>query len=120
MVVAQKHPQHATVERAVAARGTRVYVDCLQNVAGKTLASAYSARASEYAGVSAPLAWTEIDAGVRREDFTMRSMPARIASVGDLWAEVRESKGADLTAVSRYVDRAGRKVLKGKSRGRPV
>ena len=62
-VVAQKHPKIATVERSVRSRGTRVYVDYLQNILGKTLATAYSARASEYAGVSTPLTWEEVDAG---------------------------------------------------------
>ena len=43
-----KHPKVATVERAVRARGPRmVYVDYLQNIQGKTLAIAYSARASD-------------------------------------------------------------------------
>ena len=49
-------PAAATVERKVKARrrGT-VYVDFLQNILGKTLATAYSARASSFAGVSTPL-----------------------------------------------------------------
>ena len=73
-VVASKHPKMATVERAVRARGTgTVYVDYLQNIEGKTLACAYSARASEYAGVSTPLTWNEIDDGVDRR--TSRSAP---------------------------------------------
>jgi bifunctional non-homologous end joining protein LigD len=101
-VVAHKHPKEATVERTVRARGNRVYVDCLQNILGKTLASAYSARASQYAGVSTPLSWKEVDRGVRREDFTIRTVPARIAKVGDLWAGLAASKGADLSRVSRY------------------
>jgi len=54
-VVAQKHPKVATIERSVRARGSRVYVDVLQNILGKTLATAYSARASDYAGASTPL-----------------------------------------------------------------
>jgi bifunctional non-homologous end joining protein LigD len=101
-VVSHKHPKVATVERAVRARGNRVYVDCLQNIPGKTLASAYSARASEYAGVSTPLSWKEIDKGVRGEDFTIQTVPARLAEVGDLWAGLAKSKGADLSRVSRY------------------
>lgn len=101
-VVSHKHPKEATVERAVRARGNRVYVDYLQNIPGKTLASAYSARASEYAGVSTPLSWKEIDKGVRREDFTIQTVPARLAEVGDLWAGLAKSKGADLSRVSRY------------------
>jgi len=101
-VVTQKHPKEATIERAVRARGNRVYVDCLQNALGKTLASAYSARASEYAGVSTPLSWKEIHDGVRREDFTTQTVPARIKKIGDLWAGLRSSKGADLSRVLRY------------------
>jgi len=101
-VVSHKHPKEATVERAVRARGNRVYIDYLQNIPGKTLASAYSARASEYAGVSTPLSWKEIDKGVRRDDFTIQTVPARLAQVGDLWAGLAKSRGADLSRVSRY------------------
>jgi bifunctional non-homologous end joining protein LigD len=104
-VVTQKHPKAATTERSVAARGTRIYVDYLQNGLGKTIATAYSARASEYAGVSTPLTWREIDDGVRREDFTIQTVPARLKKVGDLWAGLRKSKGVDLTRVSRYAPR---------------
>ncbi len=108
-VVAQKHPRVATVERAVAARGKRVYVDYLQNIQGKTLACAYSARASDYAGVSTPLTWDEVDDGVRREDFTLRTLPDRLKKVGDLWTALRTSKGVDLSAVEQYAARARRR-----------
>jgi bifunctional non-homologous end joining protein LigD len=96
-LVAARHPGAATVERAVGRRrdGT-VYVDYLQNIRGKTLACAYSARASAFAGVSAPLRWEELDAGIQPQDFTIDTMPRRIATVGDLWAGLRESPGADL------------------------
>jgi bifunctional non-homologous end joining protein LigD len=102
-LVASKHPKVATVERAVRARGKTVYVDYLQNIRGKTLACAYSARGSDYAGVSAPLTWDEIDTGVDRRDFTLDTMPARLAAVGDLWAGLRKSKGAPLREVERYL-----------------
>jgi bifunctional non-homologous end joining protein LigD len=103
-VVAQKHPTIATTERSVRDRGARVYVDCLQNIQGKTLASAYSARASEYAGVSVPLTWREVDEDIRREDFTIRTVPARLRQVGDLWKPLRLSKGVNLAAVEKYID----------------
>ena len=106
-VVVHKHPKVATIERAVRARGKRVYIDCLQNILGKTLATAYSARASDYAGVSTPVTWKEIDAGFDRKAFTIETAPARFDSVGDLWAALRESKGVDLSRVARYADRAG-------------
>lgn len=112
-VVAHKHAKTATVERAVRARGRRVYVDYLQNILGKTLATAYSARASAYAGVSTPLTWVEVDDGVRREDFTIRTAPARFKEVGDLWEALRRSKGIDLSRVARYAERTGVGRLKG-------
>ena len=94
----------ATIAKGTSARRWQrpVYVDYLQNIAGKTLAAAYSARASEYAGASAPLTWNEVDAGVRREEFTIETMPARIQKVGDLWQSLRRAKGVDLSRVSKY------------------
>ena len=105
-VVSQKHPKIATVERSVRARGPRVYIDYLQNILGKTLATAYSARASDYAGVSTPLTWKEVDEGVRRQDFTMKTIPARLKDAGS-GVKLRASKGADLSSVSRYTKLTG-------------
>ena len=101
-VVAARHPRVATVERTVRARprGT-VYVDFLQNILGKTLATAYSARASDFAGVSTPLPWEEVDEKIDPHDFTIRTAPARFRQVGDLWARLRSSKPADLETVFR-------------------
>ena len=99
-LVAEEHPKVATIERTVRKRprGT-VYVDYLQNILGKTLAPAYSARASDYAGVSTPLTWTEIQRGIDPRDFTIRTAPARFKDVGDLWKPFRTSKGVDLRKV---------------------
>jgi bifunctional non-homologous end joining protein LigD len=107
-LIARRHPTTATVERKVAARGRRIYVDFLQNHVGKTLASAYSARASAFAGVSTPLTWAEVDNGVRPEDFTVRTFAARLAAAGDLWAGLRRSPPADLRAV---LEKMGSEVI---------
>jgi bifunctional non-homologous end joining protein LigD len=100
--VADKHPKTATVQRMVKKRprGT-VYVDYLQNILGKTLATAYSARASAYAGVSTPLTWDEVARGLDPRDFTIRTAPARFRAKGDLWAPIRTGKPVDLKAVLR-------------------
>lgn len=97
--VASQHPKVATVERTVARRGRTVYVDYLQNIEGKTLACAYSARASQFAGVSTPLRWDELDADVRPEDFTLQDVLPRFDQVGDLWNPVLQGPPADLHAV---------------------
>jgi bifunctional non-homologous end joining protein LigD len=95
-VVAEKHPKVATITRSVHARGQKIYVDYLQNIEGKSLACAYSARASEFAGASTPLTWKEVDEGVDPRDFTIKTLPDRLAKVGDLWAPLLATKGLDL------------------------
>jgi bifunctional non-homologous end joining protein LigD len=98
-MVAAKYPKVATVERMVRKRkdGT-IYVDYLQNIEGKTLACAYSARGSAFAGVSAPLTWKEVHQRPKPQDFTIDTMHARVKKVGDLWAKMRTHKGTDLLA----------------------
>jgi len=99
-MVADKHRKAATVVRQVRQRprGT-VYVDYLQNILGKTIATAYSARASAFAGVSTPLTWREVDEGVDPGDFTIKTAPSRFEAVGDLWGRLRTGKPADLHAL---------------------
>jgi bifunctional non-homologous end joining protein LigD len=98
-IVATKYPRVATVERMVKKRkdGT-VYVDYLQNIEGKTLACAYSARASAFAGVSTPLTWQEVHARPKPQDFTIDTIDKRVRKAGDLWAKMRTHKGTDLLA----------------------
>jgi bifunctional non-homologous end joining protein LigD len=96
-IVATKHPKVATIERMVKRRPNKtVYVDYLQNIPGKTLACAYSARASAFAGVSTPLDWREVDDQIAPQDFTIKTIEARLRKVGDLWAGLRSVKPADL------------------------
>jgi bifunctional non-homologous end joining protein LigD len=97
-MVAARHPDIATVERNVSKRRDKtVYVDYLQNIHGKTLASAYSARAIAFAGVSAPLTWKEVHrGGFRPRDFSIDTIEERIGAVGDLWAGLRGEGRADL------------------------
>ena len=98
-IVTERHPRLATVERAVRARGRTVYIDCLQNIQGQTLATAYSARATDLASVSTPLTWREVDAGVDPRAFTIRTLPDRLRAVGDLWAGLAASPGVALDEV---------------------
>jgi bifunctional non-homologous end joining protein LigD len=89
-------PERATVERSISARPAgSIYVDAMQNARGKSMASAYSARARPTATVSAPLHERELTARLRASAFTVRTMPARIARVGDIWGD---SLGARPTA----------------------
>ncbi len=101
-IVADAHPRVATIERMVKKRPRgSIYVDYLQNILGKSLASAYSARASDYAGVSTPLTWDEVNDDLDPRAFTIRTAPARFREVGDLWKGFRTAKPVDLRAVLR-------------------
>jgi DNA ligase D-like protein (predicted polymerase) len=64
-----------------------VFVDYNQNAKDRTVAAAYSVRPVPDARVSAPLAWDEIDA-CEPGDFTLASMPARVAALGDRHAAI--------------------------------
>jgi bifunctional non-homologous end joining protein LigD len=86
--VAERHPKETTVTRWVQSRPTAaVYVDYLQNIRGKTVASVYSARAMPDATVSAPLRWSELTPDLDPRAFTIETMGSRIREVGDLWRD---------------------------------
>ncbi|HET9078606.1 MAG TPA: DNA polymerase ligase N-terminal domain-containing protein [Acidimicrobiales bacterium] len=71
------------------ARNGRARLDYTQNAINKTLVAPYSARPSPGAPVSAPIGWDELDDPALRADaWTVRSLPARLARVGDLFADL--------------------------------
>ncbi len=74
-----------TVERSLAKRKGRLYVDCLQNGYGKTIVAPYSLRAADGAPVSAPLEWSEVTRKLDPSKFNLRTMPDRLAKKGDLF-----------------------------------
>jgi bifunctional non-homologous end joining protein LigD len=84
--VTRKYPKLATVQRSLRARprGT-IYVDAQQNSPGKSVVAAYSVRERNGATVSAPLEWAELRGTLRLDTFTLKTMPARLQKVGDLW-----------------------------------
>jgi DNA ligase D-like protein (predicted polymerase) len=64
-----------------------VFLDYNQNAKDRTVASAYSVRPKPDARVSAPVTWAEL-LECRPEDFTLRTMPARFAALGDRHAGI--------------------------------
>ncbi len=71
-------------------RGERIFVDYNQNARDRTIASAYSIRPKPGAPVSAPVEWDELPE-VSPEQFTVATMPARFAEVGDRQAEINDA-----------------------------
>jgi DNA ligase D-like protein (predicted polymerase) len=69
-----------------------VFVDFNQNAKDRTVASAYSVRATPDARVSTPLHWDEV-AGCKPEAFTIATVPDRFADTGDPWAGMDDAVG---------------------------
>jgi bifunctional non-homologous end joining protein LigD len=93
--VADAHPKEATIERFVKARGgATVYVDYLQNIQGKTVASAYSVRAKPGATVSTPLEWNELADDLDPRAFHLGNAAERFEKIGDVWGEAMRKKNS--------------------------
>ena len=82
---------HLTLEFLKVDRGRRIYMDIGRNTPGATVAAPYAVRPRPGAPVSAPCTWEEVDRGdLHPRSFTLRGMAERLASVGDLWADMPE------------------------------
>jgi bifunctional non-homologous end joining protein LigD len=86
--VARLLPDIATLERTVIKRGPRVYLDCLQNASGKTIASVYSLRPHPGAPVSFPVSWDLVEQGrVDPLEYDIYQVPRILRKEGDLFRE---------------------------------
>ncbi len=83
----------------------KVFVDFNQNARDPTIASAYSVRGTPDARVSAPNSWDELDE-LDPSQFTIASVPARFAELGDLHAKIDDTS-FDITPLLRWADRDG-------------
>ncbi len=83
--VASEHKDISTVERVVSRRRGRVYVDFGQNRRGQTVVPAYVVRPRPGAPVSTPLDWDELETDLDPVQFSIKTMPARLAKYGDLF-----------------------------------
>jgi DNA ligase D len=80
-----------------------LFVDYNQNARDHTIAAAYSVRGVPDARVSAPVRWDEID-DAEPGDFTIDTLPARFAELGDLHAGIDEA-GFDIAPLLEWADR---------------
>jgi bifunctional non-homologous end joining protein LigD len=65
-----------------------VYFDWAQIAQGKTISAPYVVRAHPGAPVATPLAWSEVTARLRPEQFTISNVLPRFDRVGDLFEPV--------------------------------
>ncbi|WP_411273339.1 DNA ligase D [Daejeonella sp.] len=97
-IVHKQLPKFTSLERMIAKRNGKMYLDFLQNRPGATIAGPYSLRPKPGATVSMPLHWDEVKPGLTMRDFTIFNSLSRVKVEGDLFKGVL-GKGIDLEKV---------------------
>jgi bifunctional non-homologous end joining protein LigD len=87
--MARRTPERYLTRISKAERRGRIFIDYLRNDPTSTAVAPYSTRAREGAPVSMPLAWGELNARLDPMQFTVNTVPQRIAREGtDPWADI--------------------------------
>ena len=97
-------PKFTSIERKIADRDGKMYIDFLQNRPQATVAGPYSLRPKPGAPVSMPLRWEEVKKGIKISDYTIFNSIERLKTEGDIFKGVL-GKGIQL-------DRALKKLEK--------
>lgn len=82
----RRHPDRLTRESRLERRDGRVYLDALRMSIGATVVPPYVVRPTPQATVSMPVTWQELGRLESPDVFTVRTVLARLARMGDLWA----------------------------------
>ncbi len=86
LVLVRRHEDRYTLEQRKQKRTGRIFLDVLRNSYGATSVAPYSVRARPAAPVATPLDWDELEAGADPQDWTIASIPDRLAQTDDPWA----------------------------------
>jgi len=101
--VERRSPQRITTSWWKEERGDRVFIDYNQMARDRTIACAYSLRANARATVSTPVSWAELSE-VEPDDFDLRTVPKRIAEIGDPHAGI-DDVAHDITPLLEWSER---------------
>lgn len=97
MILHKDQPEITSLERKPANRQKKIYLDVLQNRAMQTIVAPYSVRGKAGATVSTPLEWKELKNGAEPGDFTIKTVPDRLAKIGDIFKPIL-GKGFDIAS----------------------
>jgi bifunctional non-homologous end joining protein LigD len=100
-LLVQRHPDRATMERVIARRGPRVFVDTGQTGRSRTIVAPWSVRARPGAPVSMPLLWEELTETLDPRVFNIKTAPARRDAVGDPMAGLLTERPDVAAAIAR-------------------
>lgn len=103
--VVQAAPDRYIATMSKAARKGKIFIDYLRNARGATAVAPYSTRARPGATVSVPLAWEELTPRLRPDQFTVASVPARLAKLKkDPWADLSKTKQTITKAMRKQLE----------------
>lgn len=103
-LIVRQQPDVFTERFARAGREQKILVDYLRNNRTNTSIAAFSTRAKPDAPVSVPLAWTELSADRLPSQWTLRTVPARLA-------RLRRDPWAGYTTITQKLPRAGVRAI---------
>jgi bifunctional non-homologous end joining protein LigD len=103
-LVHKQIPDYTSLERSIAARKGKMYLDFLQNRPGATIAGPYSLRPKPGATVSTPLSWDEVKPGLTIQHFNIHNAMDRFKETGDLFKGVL-GQGIDLERILKKAQR---------------
>lgn len=87
--LAHKRLQKTTsMERSPEKRPKKIYLDCLQNRSGQSIAAPYSVRPRPLAKVSTPLLWSEVNKNLDTSKYTIKTVPDRLKKMGDIFKPI--------------------------------
>jgi bifunctional non-homologous end joining protein LigD len=96
-------PDRFTANMSKATRAGKIFIDYLRNDRGATAVAAYSSRARVAAGVSTPLAWSELGRIRAADEFTVLNVPRRLKRGTDPWKDFFRTKQSLTKAMLRSV-----------------
>lgn len=88
--LAAEYPEVFTDQWWKELRDGKVFVDFNQNAPHKNVFGAWGVRARVGAQVSTPITWDEVGSVVP-DDLTLRTVPDRVAELGDPWADMDDA-----------------------------
>ncbi|MFR9724899.1 non-homologous end-joining DNA ligase [Streptomyces sp. MS19] len=92
-ILAARHPDRLTTEARKNRRAGRLYLDTQRNGYAQTAVAPYAVRARPHAPVATPLSWDEVDdPGLGPRDWTLRTLPDRLAGRGDPWTGLHRAR----------------------------
>jgi bifunctional non-homologous end joining protein LigD len=88
LLLVRRHPDKYTLKQRKKERGGRIFLDMLRNAYGATAVAPYAVRARPTAPVATPVEWHEVEEGASPRDWTIQSIPNRLAQKKDPWADL--------------------------------